>query len=322
LLAESKKAQEDLRRDLSAKLEQSELQTRQLAAELKSWQEAQAKPLENEVSDDKEDLRKALAAVQGSLDIALSRESELLSRRQQATDQLENKERENEELRKALLEAREESLEVARQRDATFQVVNREHEAHCADLQGQVRSAEKMADALAYVLAKSMGWNAGETTVGISPDEEAVIPERRVPSTVMDSSEIKLETDESKSPMECSMSASEPFKEPTPTAIKRSRNVAGCSKLAPLGDQKETIRWIRRQLEHQHGDLATAFSKIDDNTTRQITVTKLTKALDEYGVARHLTESLFRRLSQLAQCRKRGALTLQDWLAAWREEDA
>jgi len=82
-------------------------------------------------------------------------------------------------------------------------------------------------------------------------------------------------------------------------------------------NDKELLQWLQTELNKRYGNLTLAFERIDDNKTQILTVTKLARALSEFGLSRRQAEGLFRRLTYLAHCEKRGALTLQDWLNAF-----
>jgi Mg-chelatase subunit ChlD len=83
------------------------------------------------------------------------------------------------------------------------------------------------------------------------------------------------------------------------------------------GASPQDLRRIKKLLEHQHGDLRTAFHKFDDSRTQRITKTKLSKGLDSLGIARPTAESIFKRLAVLSHCEMRGDLGLEDWLIAF-----
>jgi len=79
----------------------------------------------------------------------------------------------------------------------------------------------------------------------------------------------------------------------------------------------DMVAWLKTELHKRYGSLAVAFESIDDNGTQILTVKKLSRALNDFGVSRRHSEVIFKKLTQLAHCEMRGALALEDWLKAF-----
>lgn len=78
-----------------------------------------------------------------------------------------------------------------------------------------------------------------------------------------------------------------------------------------------TVDRLRRDMENRYGSIQAAFQAIDDNNSNLITVSKLLRNMDQFGITRFVGEDLFRQLVKLAGCEKCGAMNFQDWCRAF-----
>jgi len=102
-----------------------------------------------------------------------------------------------------------------------------------------------------------------------------------------------------------------------PTQGKQPTAVA---RLFPDPDADRGLRLLKRDLEALHGDLTSAFRWADEINGCRCNFLSMTKAVMSFmkvGRTRYDARSLFKRMTVLAQCSKRGDVRLEDWHSAF-----
>lgn len=116
----------------------------------------------------------------------------------------------------------------------------------------------------------------------------------------------------------------EPSASPALMSPKRSNSRANNGTFIwRSADLTDCMEWVRARLEEREGSIHQAFHLIDNNKTGRITCAQTITALEMYaGLSKSTATHVFRRLTQLASCERRGCLTLQDWNSAFHQVKA
>jgi len=115
----------------------------------------------------------------------------------------------------------------------------------------------------------------------------------------------------------------EPVASPALMLPKRPNSRGNGTFIWRSADLTDCMEWVRARLEEREGSINQAFHLIDNNKTGRITCAQTITALEMYaGLSKSTATHVFRRLTQLASCERRGCLTLQDWNSAFHQVKA
>mmetsp|Transcript_56599 Transcript_56599/g.127431 ORF Transcript_56599/g.127431 Transcript_56599/m.127431 type:complete len:128 (-) Transcript_56599:68-451(-) len=80
------------------------------------------------------------------------------------------------------------------------------------------------------------------------------------------------------------------------------------------------MEWLRARLEAREGSIAQAFHLFDNNKSGRVTCGELISAMELHvGLSQTMAAHVFRRLTHLARCERKGCLTKQDWIAGFAQ---
>jgi len=315
-------------KDMEKQNDELSASLRQLKAELEALRARESTLVEREIL-----VQSRSSAADQQLEVLRLRleqvemENANLKETQHAAWNIEGAEKDQGDLQRSLLIA-EGALEAVRMRES--------------DLKEHSQAVGSAASALAYVVAKAIGWNV---SAGVTQQKQSAFFTTSTTSQQKQSASLntstsfdgaEVSTRAATSPKSTgrgfdfrvahsgSPACPEPFGEPTPSSTihgetggKMPRPASAGSSRQGYDDLSEQMDWLRAQLEEHDGDLIRSFHRLDDTCSKSLTLTKMIGGLAELGITRSQAQTIFRRLAHLSNSEKRGSLSLQDWLTAF-----